>query len=108
VEEQNPPENQSFVVVDLAQCYCYKRQFAEEELGWSYDCESILHLFSHALQLNVFGSWWGGAQTRPGSFAQFFWWMPQFSRASRNVQIAGLAAICWAIWKTRNKWEIFS
>jgi hypothetical protein len=57
VEEQNPPENQSFVVVDLAQCYCYKRQFAEEELGWSYDCESILHLFSHALQLNMFGAW---------------------------------------------------
>jgi hypothetical protein len=28
--------------------------------------------------------------------------MPQFSNASRNVQIAGIAAICWAIWKTRN------
>jgi hypothetical protein len=28
--------------------------------------------------------------------------MPQLSSASRNVQIAGIAAICWAIWKTRN------
>jgi hypothetical protein len=34
-----------------------------------------------------------GAFTRLGSFAQFFWWMPQFSRASRNVHIAGMAAI---------------
>jgi hypothetical protein len=29
--------------------------------------------------------------------------MPNYSNASRNVQIAGLAAICWAIWKARNK-----
>jgi hypothetical protein len=41
--------------------------------------------------------------TRPGSFIQFFWWFPQFIPASRNTQIAGLAAICWAIWKIRNK-----
>jgi hypothetical protein len=43
-----------------------------------------------------------GAPTRPGSFAQFFWWTPQFSHTSHNVQIAGMAAICWAIWKTLN------
>jgi hypothetical protein len=29
--------------------------------------------------------------------------MPNHSNVSRNVQIAGLAAICWAIWKARNK-----
>jgi hypothetical protein len=29
--------------------------------------------------------------------------MPQYFRASRNVQIAGLDAICRAIWKSRNK-----
>jgi hypothetical protein len=40
---------------------------------------------------------------RPTSFSQFFWWFPQFFPASRNVQIAGVAAICWAIWKLRNK-----
>jgi hypothetical protein len=34
-----------------------------------------------------------GVQIRPGSFAQLFWWMPEHSFASRNVQIAGLAAI---------------
>jgi hypothetical protein len=44
-----------------------------------------------------------GAPSRPGSFTQFFWWLPQFLHASRNTQIAGLAAICWAIWKLRNR-----
>jgi hypothetical protein len=41
--------------------------------------------------------------TRSGSFSQFFWWFPQFIPASRNNQIAGLATICWAIWKLRNR-----
>jgi hypothetical protein len=65
VEEKNPPGNQSLVVVDLAQCYCYKRQFAEEELGWRppFNFAMIVNqfciFFSHALQLNVFGAWWG-------------------------------------------------
>jgi hypothetical protein len=44
-----------------------------------------------------------GAPTRPGSFTQYFWWIPQFLPVSRNVQIAGVAAICWAIWKLRNR-----
>jgi hypothetical protein len=43
------------------------------------------------------------APTCPGSFSQFFWWFPHFIPASRNTQIAGLAAICWAIWKIRNR-----
>jgi hypothetical protein len=69
--------------------------------------ESILHLFfSLVLHQNTCGALVGmavGAQNRPGSFARYFWWMPQHSTVSRNVQIAGLAAICWAIWKARNK-----
>jgi hypothetical protein len=68
--------------------------------------ESILHLFFSCPAAKYIWSIVGtvvGAQTRPGSFAQFFWWMPQFSQASRNVQIASLTAICWAIWKSRNK-----
>jgi hypothetical protein len=67
--------------------------------------ESILHLFFSCPAAQYIWSLVGmtvGAPTRPGSFAQFFWWMPQFSNANRNVQIAGIAAICWAIWKTRN------
>jgi hypothetical protein len=44
-----------------------------------------------------------GSPTRTGSFSQFFWWFLKFVSASRNMQIAGLAAICWAIWKLRNR-----
>jgi hypothetical protein len=44
-----------------------------------------------------------GAQNRPGNFSQFFWWFPQFVPASRNVQILGIASICWAVWKLRNR-----
>jgi hypothetical protein len=44
-----------------------------------------------------------GANTRPGNFSQFFWWFPRHVPASRNVQILGVAAICWAIWKLRNR-----
>jgi hypothetical protein len=40
---------------------------------------------------------------RHGSFSQFFWWFPKFVPLSRNSQIAGLTAICWAIWKLRNR-----
>jgi hypothetical protein len=40
---------------------------------------------------------------RPGNFSQFFWWFPQFVPASRNVQILGIASICWAIWKLHNR-----
>jgi hypothetical protein len=31
------------------------------------------------------------------------WWIPQFLPISRNIQIAGVDAICWAIWKMRNR-----
>jgi hypothetical protein len=44
-----------------------------------------------------------GAQNRPGNFSQFFWWFPQFVPARRNVQILGIASVCWAIWKLRNR-----
>jgi hypothetical protein len=44
-----------------------------------------------------------GAPDRPGSFTHFFWWFSQYVRASRNTQIAGLAAICWAIWKLKSR-----
>jgi hypothetical protein len=68
--------------------------------------ESIIHLFFGCSAAKFV---WSAvaiaikAPTRPGSFSQFFWWFPQFSHASRNTQIAGLAAVCWAIWKLRNR-----
>jgi hypothetical protein len=68
--------------------------------------ETILHLFFTCTAAKFLWSMVGtavGAHNRPGSFAQYFWWMPNHSNVSRNVQIVGLAAICWAIWKARNK-----
>jgi hypothetical protein len=44
-----------------------------------------------------------GAFTRPSSFSQFFWWILNFLLVSCNVQIAGVAAICWAISKLRKR-----
>lgn len=44
-----------------------------------------------------------GAQTRPTNFSQYFWWITQHIPISRNLQIVGMAAICWALWKLRNR-----
>lgn len=66
----------------------------------------ISHLFFECVAAKYVWSTIGmaiGASDRPGSFTQFFWWFPQYVSASRNTQIAGLAAICWAIWKLRNR-----
>jgi hypothetical protein len=74
-------------------------QFCEEQ-------ETINHLFFGCSAAKFVWSAVATAiksPTRPGSFLQFFWWFPQFFHASRNTQIAGLAAICWAIWKLRNR-----
>jgi hypothetical protein len=76
-----------------------KCQFCDEN-------ETILHLFFTCPAAKFVSSSVArsiGAPTRPGSFAQYFWWIPQFLPVSRNVQIAGVAAICWAIWKMRNR-----
>jgi hypothetical protein len=68
--------------------------------------ESISHMFFTCVAAKYVWSTVAkavGATDRPGSFTQFFWWFPNLVPASRNVQIAGLAAICWAIWKLRNR-----
>lgn len=44
-----------------------------------------------------------GVGSRPISFNQYFWWIQQYLPVGRNIQVVGLAAICWAIWKLRNK-----
>jgi hypothetical protein len=76
-----------------------KCQFCDQE-------ETILHMFFTCAAAKFVWSCVAksiGAPNRPASFTQFFWWFPNFFPASRNVQIAGVAAICWAIWKLRNK-----
>jgi hypothetical protein len=68
--------------------------------------ETIHHLFSSCPAAKYVWSCVArsiGAQSRPGNFSQFFWWFPLFIHASRNVQILGIASICWAIWKLRNR-----
>jgi hypothetical protein len=68
--------------------------------------ETILHLFFSCPAAKYVWSCVAkaiGASTRPRNFSQFFWWFPRHVPASRNVQILGVAAICWAIWKLRNR-----
>lgn len=44
-----------------------------------------------------------GAGTRPSSFSQYLHWISSHLRLSCNLHIVGLAGICWAIWKLRNR-----
>jgi uncharacterized membrane protein HdeD (DUF308 family) len=42
-----------------------------------------------------------GVFTRP-CFTQYFWWIAKILPVGSNLHIVGIAALCWAIWKTRN------
>jgi hypothetical protein len=44
-----------------------------------------------------------GADCRPTSFLQFWIWVNKFITNNKVIHFAGLSAICWAIWKVRNK-----
>jgi hypothetical protein len=71
-----------------------------------HENETIFHLFFECAATKFVWSTIAmsiGASDRPGNFSQFFWWFPRLVPASRNVQIARLAAICWAIWKLKNR-----
>lgn len=80
-------------VMNLKLCFCNKS-------------ETVLHLFSECVAAKYV---WGivgnvtGASCRPNNFAQYFWWITNFLNADFNVQVIGLAAICWSLWKLRNK-----
>ena len=43
-----------------------------------------------------------GADCRPCSFQQFWEWSNRYMPMVGKFHFVGLAAICWAIWKTRN------
>jgi hypothetical protein len=43
-----------------------------------------------------------GVFTRPSCFTQYFWWIAKVFPVGPNFHIVGIAALCWAIWKTRN------
>ena len=42
------------------------------------------------------------ADCRPSSFSQFWMWANKFMPSHKKFHMIGLAAICWAIWLTRN------
>jgi hypothetical protein len=44
-----------------------------------------------------------GAATRTVCFTQYFWWIANRFAYGSNIHILGVAALCWEIWKTRNK-----
>jgi hypothetical protein len=65
-----------------------------------HENETISHLFFECVAVKFVGSTVAmliGASDRHGNFTQFFWWFPRLVPVRRNVQIAELAAICWAI-----------
>jgi hypothetical protein len=43
-----------------------------------------------------------GADCRPTSFSQFWEWAGRFMPNHKKIHFTGLAALCWAIWRTRN------
>lgn len=43
-----------------------------------------------------------GADCRPCSFGQFWLWMQRYMKGGEKFHMIGLAAICWAIWRSRN------
>jgi hypothetical protein len=43
-----------------------------------------------------------GVFSRPSCFTQYFWWIAKILPVGSNLHIVGIAALCWAIWKTRN------
>jgi len=43
-----------------------------------------------------------GAGNRPTSFEQYWLWVHKYLQNKKYVYTVGLAAICWATWKSRN------
>jgi hypothetical protein len=43
-----------------------------------------------------------GVFIRSSCFTQYFWWIAKILPVGSNLHIVGIAALCWAIWKTRN------
>jgi hypothetical protein len=66
--------------------------------------ESITHLFFTCPMAAYMWSTIStvlGFFTRP-FFTQYFWWIAKILLVGSNLHIMGIAALCWAIWKTRN------
>jgi len=68
--------------------------------------ESIDHLFFECITVNYIWSLVAfvlGANHRPTSFGQYWHWIDTLLPNKKGSHMIGLASICWAIWKSRNK-----
>jgi hypothetical protein len=68
--------------------------------------ENIEHLFFDcplARYIWSLVSYVVGADCRPSSFLKFWIWVEKYITNNKTIHFAGLSAICWAIWKVRNK-----
>lgn len=43
-----------------------------------------------------------GAPCRPNPFDQFWLWVNTYMKGGKKFHMVGLAAICWALWTSRN------
>ena len=78
----------------------------DKRCNFCLENESVNHLFfdcSMARYIWSLVAYAVGTDCRPCSFDQFWLWAKQFFPLSENFLYVGLAAICWAIWRMRNK-----
>ena len=78
----------------------------DKRCNFCLENESVNHLFfdcSMARYVWSLVAYVVGTDCRPCSFDQFWLWAKQFFSLSENFLYVGLAAICWAIWRMRNK-----
>ena len=70
------------------------------------ELESLNHLFFMCpVARVVWGAMWGlvGTNRCPKNVWQAVVWFYSFMPENRNLAVVGLAVVCWALWKIRNK-----
>jgi hypothetical protein len=68
--------------------------------------ESTVHLFFECYLARYIWSlitWVIGGNRRPSNLSQYWDWSNMFLPANKKIHMVGLSAICWALWKTRNR-----
>jgi hypothetical protein len=64
--------------------------------------------FFFALQQSLYGITEYGkcnnrCLNRHDNFTQYFHWVAKYARGLTNIHMVGIAALCWAMWKLRNR-----
>lgn len=82
---------------------CKRKWRGNESCAFCTDKESVRHIFFEcataiwSLMAFAFGS-----DCRPSNFDQYWVWISNSFPQGQQLYAMGLAAICWAIWRTRN------